>query len=91
MHYRGLTSTKHTHEAFDSSTHTTHEITIEYNNIEFELDLGSIEAGTSLDIEIQIEYSNEEAEPEQLFVDAELYVGFTEDKSNSELKDIILK
>jgi len=34
-----------------------HEIEVDDENIEFELDLGSIPKETTLDIEIQIEYS----------------------------------
>ena len=91
LHYRGLTTTKYTHELYQHHTPTNHNVTVDNTNIVFELDLGSIEAETSLDIEIQIEYSKEKSKPGARLVDYEYYVGFAEDKLNDQLIDTIYK
>lgn len=61
------------------------------NNIEFEFDLGPIGAETSMDIVILIEYSKDSSDPDPHFIDYEFYLGFSEDKTNEELKDLIYK
>ena len=55
------------------------------------MDLGQIEAETSLDVAVIIEYSKDEEETEGRFVDYEFYVGFNEDKENDDLENLIYK
>ena len=89
--FKGIGSTKLTHQLYQYHTPEQHAVTVDDSNIEFTLELGSIEAETSLILEIDIEYSKDSALPEPRFVDYEFYVGFDEDNNVDELVDIIYK
>ena len=91
LYYRDLTYSKISHHLTPFHLPTSHPMDVDNSNIEFEVDLGTIDAESNLHIELLIEYSKDSETPNGMFIDYEFYVGFAEDKTAPGLFEMIYK